>query len=82
MSKWQIKVGEGRVSDFAKLKNQFVSHAASNLQRGIIGYGTAMDSIPEESEPMGQTTAEKVFFSIDENALEEAGLEDVSLGNR
>ena len=96
MSMWELKVGKGRKSDFAKLKDKFVSHAAHNLQGGIIGHGTGIQSITEKREEW-KKAREAVLEYVDEldddlvgdseiaaaiqNAAEEAGLEDVSLSN-
>ena len=80
MSMWQVKVGKGRASDFAKLKDKFVSHAAQNLQGGIIGHGTGIQSITEKREEW-EKAREAIFDYVEENAVEEAGLEDVSLGD-
>ena len=96
MSMWELKVGKGRKSDFAKLKDKFVSHAAHNIQGGIIGHGTGIQSITEKREEW-KKAREAVLEYVDEldddlvgdseiaaaiqNAAEEAGLEDVSLSN-
>ena len=85
MSMWELKVGKGTESDFAKVKDNFVAHAAQNLQIGIVGQGTGL-SFPDETAPevsffaeLDDLVSESQIAAAVQNAVEEAGLENAEV---